>query len=197
MHIAAFIHQMLTAGNHDGLLPVAIVLSTLLIEDLTAVFAGVLAAGHHINPFLALGAVMLGVAIYDFGLYSFGRLARTHKRLRKLMEHERLEGLRAWFDTQLFVTLLTASFLPGFRFPTHLGSGFLGVPLEKFAPRSLASIAIWSTTVFTAAYVFGYFTFGWIGFWRWPIALVIIGIAFLFGRNHLKKIRAGMKPNEG
>jgi membrane protein DedA with SNARE-associated domain len=190
MHIATFIHQMLNAGAHDGLLPVAIVLSTLLLEDVSAVFAGILASQHHVPYLEALAAVALGVAIYDFSLYSFGRVARTHPRLRSFVEHERVAPLKSWLHEQLAVTLLTAAFLPGFRFPTNIAAGFFGVPLEKYAPRAAVAIVIWSITVFTAAYLFGYFSVGVLGFWRWPIALVVIGCAFLYGRNHFNKLKA-------
>lgn len=189
MHFAYFVHHLLDAGARSGLLPVAIVLATLIFEDVSVVFVGVLTAAHHVSIPTAVAAVIIGLLITDFGFYSIGRLGRTNSTIRRWVEHERVAPLKEWIHNQLFATVLSARFLPGFRWPTFLACGFFGVPLEQFAPRATGAILIWTTIVFPIAYFFGYFSSGVLGFWRWPIAFVVIGVAIFFGHRHLKKLQ--------
>jgi len=190
MHLIFFIHHLLDAGARSGLLPFAIVAASTCLEDVAVVFAGVAAASHYISPPIAVLSVMVGVGLSDFFFFGLGKLAQTHPRLRRFVEHERAAPFRNWIHDELLTTVVTARFLPGFRWPTFLACGFFGVPFKRFAPIAIVSDIIWSVTLFTLAYLFGYFTFGWLGVLRWPIAVLAALIAFAIGHARYTKLKA-------
>jgi membrane protein DedA with SNARE-associated domain len=190
MHLAFYIHHLLEAGARSGLLPVAVAIASMFLEDVTVVFAGVMSSDHYISPLVAVLAVIFGIGFTDFLFYALGSLARTHERLARFVEHERAAPFKDWIHDQLTTTVLTARFLPGFRLPIFLACGFFGVPFKRFAPIVLISDVVWSVVLFGIAYLFGYFTFGWLGVLRWPIALVVVASAFFVGRTRFNKLRA-------
>ena len=63
------------------LLSLAIVLCAAVLEDLTVIVVGVLAADGLIATPLALASLYIGIVLGDIGYYFLGRLARTHPRL--------------------------------------------------------------------------------------------------------------------
>lgn len=181
---------MLEAGAHSGYLPLFIALGSMLLEDVSVVFAGVMAADRYISPLVAVPAVIFGVAVTDFLFYGIGSYARTHPWLQSFVEHERAAPFKNWIHDELLTTVLTARFLPGFRLPIFLACGFFGVPWKRFAPIVFISDVLWSVVLFTIAYLFGFFTFGWLGVFRWPIVLLVAGIAFFIGHARFKKLKA-------
>ncbi|HVW82456.1 MAG TPA: VTT domain-containing protein [Candidatus Paceibacterota bacterium] len=176
------------AAATPWLAPLAIILSTFILEDAAMVGTGVLAADGVVSVPVGLAALWIGIALGDFWLYGMGRLAITHPRIRRWVEHERVQPLRGWLDDKLFSVVTATRFLPGMRLPTYLACGFFALPFKRFATAVVVGTLIWVPLLFGAAYLFGYYTLDWLGIWRWPIALAAVAVLIFAGRRHWKQV---------
>lgn len=166
----------------------SIVVATFILEDAAMVGTGVLAADGHISIATGLISLFAGIALGDFGLYGLGRLAITHPKIRAWVTHRRALPVKRWLDGQLFSVVTATRFLPGMRLPTYLACGFFSLDFKRFAVAVLSGVAVWVPLLFGASYLFGYYTLDWLGLWRWPIALIAIGVLILVGRRHWRKV---------
>lgn len=164
----------------------AIIVATLILEDVAMVTVGVMAADRLIPVPLGLASLTAGIALGDLGLYGLGRLAITHPRLRGWLHSERFGPFRSWLDRELISTVIAARFMPGARLPTYLACGFFAVPFRRFGLSVTGATIAWSTFLFSVAYYFGAFTTHLLGAWRWPIALVFLAGLYFAGRRHWK-----------
>ena len=82
------------------LLSLAIILGSFLLEEVTIVIVGILAASGAIPIPLALCSLYTGIIICDTGLYSLGWLASTHPRLAKYVDHDLVAPMRTWLETR-------------------------------------------------------------------------------------------------
>src|SRR3989344_3757106 len=102
-------------------LSLAIIVGTFVLEDPTIVIVGVLASDGIISIPLALFSLYMGVVLGDIGFYSIGYLASTHPRLAKYVDHDYVAPFRAWLESRYILTIFSARFIPGSRFPTYAG----------------------------------------------------------------------------
>lgn len=172
------------------LLSLAIILCSSVFEDLTIIIVGVLAAEGIIPVPIAFPSLYAGVLLGDIGVYWLGRLARTHPGLARHIEHDFVASLRAWLESRYTLTIFSARFIPGSRFPTYTASGFFGFPFSTFIATVAGAIAIWTTFLFSAAYWFSSLTAAWLGPARWGIALVFLLAILFVGRHNLIAYRA-------
>lgn len=177
-----------SAAGMPWVVPLAIIAATFILEDAATVGVGVLASGGHISILVGIVSLFVGIALGDFGLYWLGRLALIHPGIRRWVEHKKVAGVKGFIHESLTPTVITVRFLPGMRLPTYLACGFFNVPFRRFAPPVLAAGLIWTPLLFTASYLFGYYTLDWLGVWRWPIALAALLALFLIGRRHWKHV---------
>lgn len=139
----------------------AILLTTLLAEDLAVIGTGLLIHEGRVHPAAGLLVCASGIWIGDLGLWALGRAARAATTLPVIRAlHTRLLAGRAPFDTTAFdrrlPTLLLASRLvPGTRLPLYLAAGGANVSLTRFAVWSLLAVAIWTPAVVLAAAAVG------------------------------------------
>ncbi|MBU6388384.1 VTT domain-containing protein [Patescibacteria group bacterium] len=172
-----------------ALLSLAIMLCTFVLEDTTTVIVGVLAADGVIGIPLALSSLYGGIFIGDIGLYCLGYLASTNARLARYVDHDFVAPFRAWLETRFVLTVFSARFIPGSRFPTYTASGFFRSPLSTFILTAILATSIWTTILFSASYWFGSFTSAWAGPVRWSIALIFLVILFFVARHNLLAYR--------
>lgn len=184
-----------SAAATPWLVPLAIILSTFILEDAAMVGAGVLAADGVIGVWTAALSLFAGIVLGDFWLYGMGRLAITHPTIRRWVEHARVAPLKGWLDDQLFSAVTATRFLPGMRLPTYLACGFFALPFKRFAVAVVSGSLLWVPLLFGAAYFFGYYTLEWLGLWRWPIAIAAVFLLGFLGRRHWNKAmrESGMK----
>lgn len=159
---------------HVWLVPLGIVIGTFILEDATTIIVGVLAADGEIGIPLALVSLYAGIILGDFWLYGMGYLAADHPWARWFVNHERYEPIRSWLEERFEGAVFTSRFVPGMRLPTYTAAGFLKLPFRRFIPPVVIGTLIWTTLFFGAAYLFGNLTAGWLGVWRWPLAIAII-----------------------
>lgn len=189
MHLVDLIHTLIQdALPHLWILPFAIISATLLLEDGTTIFVGVLAADGLIPVPIALISIYVGIILGDCFLYWLGHLAADHPWARRFITHERYEPLRLWLESRFESAVFTSRFLPGMRIPTFAGSGFFKLPFKRFLRAVVAATIIWTTLFFTAAYVFGNLTAAWFGKWHWPVVIAVV-IAWFVGMHWYMKRR--------
>ncbi|MGH7141791.1 MAG: DedA family protein [Minisyncoccia bacterium] len=185
----SIVHSILAVFlPHTFLFPFAIVIGTFILEDLTTILVGVLAAAGLVDIFVAVAALYVGVILGDCGLYALGRLAHTHPRIRNFLMHERLLRARKGLETNLRQAVITTRFIPGLRLPIYLACGFFKMSFREFAQSAILAALIWTTGLFGLSYFFGHATESWLGPWRWSIAIVIALVIFLVGRYRSRKI---------
>ncbi|MFA5942419.1 MAG: VTT domain-containing protein [Candidatus Paceibacterota bacterium] len=172
------------------LLSLAIVIGTFFLEDATTLIVGLLAADGVIPIPIALLSLYAGVLCGDLGFYSLGRLARTHRRLARYVDHDLAAPLRVWLETRFILTVFSARFIPGSRFTTYAASGFFRSPFSTFIGTTIAATLIWITFLFCVSYWFGSTTSRWLGPLRWSIAITFLLTLFFVGRHNLLAYRA-------
>ncbi|MFA5996681.1 MAG: VTT domain-containing protein [Candidatus Paceibacterota bacterium] len=190
--IESFFLSNLIAGSASSaaLLALLIVVGVIFLEDTTVVVVGMLAADGLLSIPFALFSLYVGVVIGDIALYSLGRLARTHPRLAHYVDHDFTAPFRIWLETRFVLTVFSARFIPGARLPAYTASGFFHSPLSVFLFTTIGATAIWTTFLFSASYLFGNLTAGWMGPARWGIALGFLIALFLIGRHNVLSYRA-------
>ena len=176
-------------GSHI-LLSLAIVVSAAIMEDLTVIVVGVLAADGLIAIPIALCSLYVGVILGDIGFYSLGRLARTHPRLAHYVEHDLISSLGTWLKERYVFTLFSARFIPGSRIPTYATSGFFRFSFSTFLVTIIGAILVWTTALFSASYWFGSLSSKWLIHVRWGIAFLFLLALFLIARHNLLAYRA-------
>lgn len=170
---------LMTLGSTPLAIALAIVVATFIIEDAATIGAALLAAGHAIDPPLALAALFIGIFAGDLGLYALGAAARTRNAARKLIGEARMAKGRAWLQRRYLPALVGARFMPGFRLPTYTASGFLGLPFWPFALVALIAGVVWTGVMFSLVFAYGPAIAEELGAWRWALATVPLGVLLL------------------
>lgn len=179
-------------GSVDStlLMALAIILCAFLIEDVTIVIVGVLAADSLISIPLALISLYIGIIIGDIVLYSTGWLARTHPRLAHYIDHDFTAPFRYWLEHSYAFKVFSGHFVPGLRFTTFVSSGFFRFSLSTYIPMAIAGGLILEVILFSVSYWFGSITTGWVSHARWGIAGIFLLVLFFIGRHNLHAYRA-------
>jgi len=123
-------------------------LATLISEDLTCIWAGVMAAQGRISFVFAVVACLAGIFIGDILLYLAGRvLGRAALRRAPLKWFVREEDVAMgslWFQRRGMWAILFSRFLPGTRLPTYFAAGLLETGFWKFSFYFLIAAALWT-----------------------------------------------------
>lgn len=169
------------AASHAWIMPLAIIVATYILEDLSTIVVGILVADGHVNVGVGLVSLWIGIMTGDYGLYLLGMLAKAHPSICRIVEHEGLLPMRLKLEQNLRQVVMSTRFIPGLRLPTYVACGFFRVPFWEFARSVIGATIVWTTGIFFLAYYFGQSTSEWLGLWRWPIAvgaaLVLILVA--------------------
>lgn len=186
MSISSFLFHLISGATGSVMaLSLVIILGTFILEDPTTVIVGVLAADGIIKVPFALLSLYAGIVCGDIGLYGIGWLASTHPRLARYVDHQFVAPFRIWLESRYVLTIFSARFIPGSRFPTYTASGFFRSPLSTFVLTAIVATSVWTTLLFYASYWFGSFTVAWMGPVRWGIAIAFLLILLFLGRQTL------------
>ncbi len=129
----------------------AIVLLSLLQEDLATATAATLAAAAPDRLALLFGAACAGLMLGDNGLYATGRLARRLPWLARRLSSRRLIRLWRFLDDHGSRLVVAARFLPGTRLLTYLACGYRPLVYPRFLLAEAAAVLVWTAIVFAAA----------------------------------------------
>jgi membrane protein DedA with SNARE-associated domain len=182
---------LLMLGSSPVAIAVAIVLTTLVLEDAATIAAALLAASGIIDAPLAVAALCVGIFAGDVGLYGLGAAARSQEWARRRVGEAQIEKGRAWLSGRLAAALITARFIPGLRLPAYSASGFLGIPFRAFITITALASLVWTTFAFSLVYTFGANAIMALGPWMWAagLALVIAVAAGPAFARHLDRTR--------
>jgi len=122
--------------------------ATLITEDLTCVWAGVLAAEGRISFAFAAIACLFGIFIGDILLFLAGRLlGRSLLRIPPFNWFVRASDVQRgshWFQRRGMAAILLSRFLPGTRLPTYFAAGLLDTSFLKFTFYFFIAAAAWT-----------------------------------------------------
>ena len=156
----------------------AIVLLSLLQEDLATATAATLAAAAPDRLALLFGAACAGLVFGD----NTGRLARRLPWLARRLSSRRLIRLWRFLDHHGLRVVVTARFLPGTRLLTYLACGYRPLAYPRFLLADVAAILVWVTLVFAAARPAGAWLAALTGWGRLVLAGALILALFLLPR---------------
>lgn len=134
-------------------------LSTLITEDLTCVWAGVLAAEGRIGFVFATVACLFGIFLGDVMLFLggrwIGRPMLRHAPLKWFVRPSDVERCSAWFQRRGMRAIFLSRFLPGTRLPTYFAAGLLDTSLIKFSFYFFVAAAVWTPLLVGLSMILG------------------------------------------
>jgi hypothetical protein len=113
----------------------ALMLGTLVSEDVACVTAGLLIRAGRISAVTGVLGCALGIVLGDIGLWALGRTGRRVTRL---------ERMGRWLEKRAAAAIVASRFLPGTRLPLYVAAGAMGVPFRTFALWTTLASAIWT-----------------------------------------------------
>ncbi|MBY0468159.1 MAG: VTT domain-containing protein [Burkholderiaceae bacterium] len=153
--VISWFHGALSGMADPSVIALALVLTTLLLEDV-AIAAGVaLATQGTISWGLSLAAVGGGIAAGDLGLYALGIGATRVPWLRRRCIGERSAWAREQVARRLPSAVLLARVIPGLRLVTYTACGFLRVPFAAFSAWVLLAVALWTSALYGLSLALG------------------------------------------
>lgn len=160
--------------------------STLVSEDLTTIFSGMLVSEGAISPVTAVVGCFLGIFIGDGLLYLVGlvvgRPALKLPIIRNMLEEEKVDQCARWFEKNGMIVIFISRFLPGTRLPTYFAAGLVGADWRRFMTASAVAVGIWTPGLVYVSYLFGDQLIELVEQnekYKWPI--MIGGLLLMFG----------------
>jgi pimeloyl-ACP methyl ester carboxylesterase/membrane protein DedA with SNARE-associated domain len=130
------------------LILVSIALATLVSEDLTCIFVGLLVGQGRLPFAAAVIACCVGIFIGDMLLFLAGRwLGRPALRrppLRWMLRESLVEQSSRWFNRRGPIVIAISRFVPGMRLPTYFAAGLLRTSMLAFAFYFALAVAVWT-----------------------------------------------------
>jgi membrane protein DedA with SNARE-associated domain len=128
-------------------------------EDTTLILSGFLIAQGITQPLPTLLIVYLGLLMTDFSLYlagkKYGRRVIEHKRLQKIISHDRLSKLEEKFRKWGILVVFFGRHLLGVRAQVFLSAGVMRMPAIKFLMADAASAILTVTLMVGIGYLGG------------------------------------------
>jgi membrane protein DedA with SNARE-associated domain len=160
--------------SHDiaGWLPfwqgTAFFLATFVLEDATAVGAGLLLAAGSVSWPVAFISCFLGIWTGDLGLYALARFAGRNWFERSSWRRfsGKVERSERWFAERGTAILVVTRVVPGTRLPTYLAAGFLRVPMPRFLLITGIAAFVWTFLVLALVQFFGVEVSRWLGAYK-------------------------------
>lgn len=123
-------------------------LATLVSEDLTCIWAGIMVAEGRISFVLGTLACLVGIFVGDLLLFMAGRLlgrpALSHAPLKWFVRESDVARGSQWFRRRGMAVIAISRFMPGTRLPTYVAAGLLDTSLLKFAFYFLLAAGVWT-----------------------------------------------------
>lgn len=151
------------------LLFAALVVATLVSEDLTCFGAGLLVAAGRVEWLSAVAACFVGIAIGDAGVWLIGRAAGGRKWVRRRLPEARLVEFSNWLGRHGGKTAFVSRFLPGTRVPLLLAAGVAPRGGTRFLLWAFVAALVWVPLVVLSVAFFGATVP------RWAVLSVMVG----------------------
>lgn len=138
---------------------VLLALATLVSEDLTCIWAGIMVAEGRINLLLGTLACLLGIFIGDLLLFMAGRVigrsALSHAPLKWFVRESDVARGSQWFRRRGMAAIAISRFMPGTRLPTYVAAGLLDTSPLKFAFYFLIAAGVWTPLLVAGSMLIG------------------------------------------
>jgi membrane protein DedA with SNARE-associated domain len=126
----------------------ALMLGTLVSEDLACISAGLLMREGRIGFVPGVAACALGILTGDVGLWCIGRASRralgrwpaVSRRIQRLP----LDDMRQWLEEHAAGAMIASRFIPGTRLPLYFCAGLTGMPLGSFTAWASIAVLLWT-----------------------------------------------------
>jgi membrane protein DedA with SNARE-associated domain len=141
----------IAAGMSPWLQALILMVGTFILEDTTAIAAGLLAHTGTISMPVAMLGTGIGIFVGDLGLYVLGAAAARGARgtawIRRRLPDAQLARVSRWFAGSGWKAIVLSRFVSGSRLPIYLGAGFVGAGFARFAAWTFVAVAIWTPLV--------------------------------------------------
>ncbi|MEY4119059.1 MAG: hypothetical protein RLZZ116_2387 [Planctomycetota bacterium] len=148
------------AANMSPWLQAAILMmGTFVLEDTTAIAAGILAHSGTIPISVAMLGTGAGIFVGDLGLYALGAAAARGARgtgwIRRRLPEAQLARVSAWFARSGWKAVVFSRFVSGSRLPVYLGAGFVGAGFARFTLWTFLAVLVWTPLIVGATALLG------------------------------------------
>jgi pimeloyl-ACP methyl ester carboxylesterase/membrane protein DedA with SNARE-associated domain len=137
----------------------AIIVGTLVSEDLTVIAVGLLIASGQLDVGVGAIGCLLGIVVGDYGLWAigrfFGRRVLRWPLFRKALPESSLEKWGRIFDRHTAKAVFLSRALPGTRLPMYLAAGILGKRSRLFLFWVTVAVLIWTPVLLLLAAIIG------------------------------------------
>ncbi len=163
---------------------IALLLSTLVSEDLACVAGGLAVARGALSLPAALGACATGIWLGDLALWLAGRVAGPRAlRWPRVSRHLPASATRRfaeYFDARAARVILASRFAPGTRLPLYVAAGASRTSFGRFAAWTAIAVTLWTPILVWGAVLLG----ERLGRWLSTAGVVIpLGLAMLLARR--------------
>ncbi|QOV92035.1 DedA family protein [Humisphaera borealis] len=137
----------------------AIILGTLISEDLVCIAVGMLIRREQISPWIGGLGCFLGIYIGDLLFFAIGRLGGMGvlrwKFFTRRLSPERLQAFGAWFDRRPWAAIAMCRVMPGIRVPLYLAVGALTKRTRAFFWWTCFFAFVWTPGLIGLVVLFG------------------------------------------
>ena len=146
-------------GSGRWLMLLAILVGTLVSEDLACISAGLLAATGRLDYVSATVAAFVGIFVGDsliYGLgYFFGRPLLRHRWSRFIVSERAVDRAAGQFRRYGVWIILITRFIPGTRSATYFSAGALHAPFGRFVLVFALAAALWTPFLVGLSHLLG------------------------------------------
>lgn len=149
----------ITHQTHWSIVVLAIILFTLINEDLAVILVSLLIVRQHIDVGVGLLGCFCGIVIGDIGLWTLGRFVGRRVLhwpiINRWLNEESLERWGRVFDRHTGKAVLMSRCVPGLRAPTYLAAGILCRRPGPFFFWVGVAVFLWTPFLFILTAVVG------------------------------------------
>jgi membrane protein DedA with SNARE-associated domain len=155
-------------------------------EEVAIIAGGALAASGTLNPWVTLGALLIGALLGDCVMYFIGyrfgrRILKANRFCAAYLTPEREQKVEALLVRHGAYLLFFARFLVGIRGPIYITAGILKMPFRKFLLADLVCATVVVSLFFGATLFFGKQIMHVIREGEGVLTLIVIGAVILGG----------------
>lgn len=137
----------------------AIVIATLVSEDLTCIACGLLVTAGQVALVPATAACIVGLWFGDLTLYGWGhfvgRPALKRRPFRWWFTQADVDKCAAWYKSKGPSVIYLARIVPGCRLPTYFAAGLLGAKFWRFNLHCFLACLLWAPLLIGLAILVG------------------------------------------
>lgn len=172
-------------GMEWWLVILAIVVGTLILEDMTLIAVGLLISDGQIDPFVGLAGCFVGIVVGDMFLWGLGRaLGRRLLKFRIVSRFLTEKSIERWgdmLDNHMGKAIFLCRCIPGTRMPTYIAAGMLGRKTGQFVFWELVAVCLWAPALLIASALIGPKVLGLFReVFHGPVAIVVALVVLFF-----------------